>query len=110
MYTHELLDRFELLYGKQIPILSDLRRAIIDEDISSIFRVAEEISSSGVTFDEFRKATMEENLHAMFRTLATFTSGNENESIEDLRKAITEKNHRSIFRVFDNFESTEQLE
>lgn len=110
MYTHEILDRFELLYGDQIPILSDLRRAIIDEDISSIFRVAEEISSSGVTFDELRKAVIEENLHAMFRTLKTFTNNNENESIEDLRKAITEKNHRSIFRVFDNFESNDQLD
>ena len=82
MYTHEILDRFELLYGDQIPILSDLRRAIIDEDISSIFRVAEEISSSGVTFDELRKAVIEENLHAMFRTLKTFTNNNENESHE----------------------------
>ena len=111
MYTHEILDRFELLYGDQVPILSDLRRAIIDEDISSIFRVAEEISSSGVTFDELRKTVMEENLHAMFRTLKIFTNNKkENKPIEELRKAITEKNHRSIFRVFDNFESNEQLD
>ena len=35
--THELLDRFELLYDN-IEELKDLRRAVIDEDLSSIFR------------------------------------------------------------------------
>ena len=34
--VHELLDRFELLYDN-VSELKDLRRAILDKDLSSIF-------------------------------------------------------------------------
>ena len=44
MHTHELLDRFEFLYADEKPVLADLRRAIIDDDLSSIFRVADAIA------------------------------------------------------------------
>ena len=38
MQTHELLDRFELLYPTKSS-LADLRRAYIDKDLSSLFRI-----------------------------------------------------------------------
>ena len=38
MQTHELLDRFELLYPDNTA-LSDLRRAYIEKDVSSIVRI-----------------------------------------------------------------------
>ena len=38
MQTFELLDRYELLYPTNSK-LSDLRRAYIDKDLSSIFRL-----------------------------------------------------------------------
>ena len=64
--THELLDRFELLYDN-INELKDLRRAVIDEDLSSIFRLAQSISDDPEKFEEFRKAIIESNLHSVFR-------------------------------------------
>ena len=36
--------------------LKDLRRAVIDEDLSSIFRLAQSISANPEKFEEFRKA------------------------------------------------------
>jgi hypothetical protein len=138
METHEILDRYELLYSESAPILSDLRRVIIDEDLSSIFRIAISISEQKELIDEFRKSVMEKNPHAIFRILSQFTIGNDLHSqliedlrkavveenhrslfrvfeyaginIEDLRKAMTEKNHRAIFRVFDYFDSSELLD
>ena len=63
MHTHELLDRFELLYADEEPILADLRRAIIDDDLSSIFRVADAIAIKKENIDDLRKVVMEKNLH-----------------------------------------------
>jgi len=138
METHEILDRYELLYSESAPILSDLRRVIIDEDLSSIFRIAIGISEQKELIDEFRKSVMEKNPHAIARVFSQFAIGNdlhvqiiedlrkaiveENHrslfrifeyagiNIEDLRKAMTEKNHRAIFRVFDYFDSSELLD
>ena len=103
METHEILDRYELLYSETAPVLSDLRRIIIDEDLSSIFRVAISISEQQELIDEFRKAVMEKNPHAIFRIFPQFTIGNDLhiQLIEDVRKAIVEENHRSLFRVFE---------
>ena len=103
METHEILDRYEMLYSDTAPVLSDLRRVIIDEDLSSIFRIAISISIQEELIDEFRKSTMEQNLHSVFRIFSYFTT-EENVStqlIEDLRKSIVEENHRSIFRAFE---------
>ena len=137
METHEILDRYELLYSETTPVLSDIRRVVIDEDLSSIFRIATSISEQDELVDEFRKAVMEKNPHAISRIFAQFATGNdlhaqliedmrkavveENHrsifrvfeyagiSIDDLRKAMTEKNHRSLFRVFDNYAPSEKL-
>ncbi len=87
MQTFELLDRYELLYPTNAK-LSDLRRAYIDQDLSSIFRL------TGAD-EDLRKSVMEQNLHSIFRLLAQ----NEDYNVEDLRKAVIEKNLNSIFRL-----------
>lgn len=87
MKTHELLDRFELLYPKETR-LSDLRRIYNDKDLSSLFRFTN-------SDEELRKAVMEENLHSIFRIV-------DNYDTEDLRKAVIEKNLHSIFRLVDD--------
>mgnify|MGYP003669079656 CR=1 FL=1 len=56
---HELLDRFEILYP-QVSEFSDLRRAVIDKDLSSIFRLCDHEA-------DFRSAVIDDNLHSVFR-------------------------------------------
>lgn len=110
MQTFELLDRFELLYPTNSK-LADLRRAYIDKDLSSIFRLVdadEELRKAIIdknlhsifrTLDneELRKAVIEKNLHSIFRLLPNKVSG----EIEDLRKAIIEENLHALFRLVD---------
>lgn len=86
MQIHELLDRFELLYPNNTQ-LSDLRRAYIDLDLSSIFRLTD-------ASEDLRKAILEENLHSIFRLVDLHDT-------EELRKAVIEKNLHSIFRLVD---------
>ena len=110
MQTFELLDRFELLYPTNSK-LADLRRAYIDKDLSSIFRLVdadEELRKSIIDKnlhsifrildnEELRKAVIEKNLHSIFRLLPNNVSG----EIEDLRKAIIEENLHALFRLVD---------
>jgi len=58
MQTHELLDRFELMYPRDTR-LSDLRRAYIDRDMSSIFRLLPTVIRGST--DDLRKVMMENN-------------------------------------------------
>jgi hypothetical protein len=53
--VYELLDRLELLYSDNRP-LSDLRRAYIDQDLSSIFRIVNDNNK-----DDLRKLILENN-------------------------------------------------
>ena len=39
MEIYKLLDRFELLYEDTTPDISNLRRAIIDNDLPSLFQI-----------------------------------------------------------------------
>ena len=55
MQIHELLDRYEILYPTK-STLSDLRRAYIDKDLSSIFRIVQDNNK-----DDLRKLIMEDN-------------------------------------------------
>ena len=89
MQTHELLDRYELLYP-DVSAIADLRRAFIDRDLSSIFRLCDEN-------EELRKAVVDENLHSMFRILEPMDIPN----LEDIRKTVIEKNLHSLFRLVD---------
>ena len=94
--THELLDRFELLYDN-IDELKDLRRAILDEDLSSIFRLAGKITGSQDIFDEFRKAVLEKNVHSIFRVLESIET---NSNFELLRKSIINKGESLVGHEF----------
>ena len=87
MLPFELMDRFELLYPLNSD-LSDLRRAYIDQDLSSIFRLLN-------IDDDLRKSISDENLHSIFRIISQLQS----DQIEDFRKAVIEKNLHSIFRL-----------
>ena len=84
---HEILDRYEILYP-EASALADLRRAVIDRDLSSIFRLCDEN-------EELRKAVVDENLHSMFRILEPMDIPD----LEDIRKTVIEKNLHSLFRL-----------
>ena len=97
---HKILDRYELLYP-DVSELSDLRRAVIDRDLSSIFRLCED------TDNDLRSAVLEGNLHSVFRIMQN-TSCHDVDTLyqylETVRKAVTNKNLRSIFKLLGNEE------
>lgn len=88
MEIYKLLDRFELLYSNDNR-LADLRRAYIDQDLTSIFKLCN-------ADEDLRKAVMEENWHSIFRVIDNKRTIGE---IEDLRKAVLEENLHSLFRL-----------
>lgn len=65
--THELLDRFELLYATNSN-LSDLRRSYIDTDLSSIFRLITDDNK-----EDLRKLIMEDNSWSLWKLLNQYT-------------------------------------
>ena len=83
---HELLDRFEILYPN-LDDIADLRRAYVDKDLSSIFRLLPNDVSGNV--DDLRKAVLEQNLHSIFRLSED----------EDLRKLILEDNVWKLWTI-----------
>lgn len=96
----ELLDRMEILFPDSLR-LADLRRAYIDRDMASLFRLF--ANDYGDEANELRKAVMESNLHSIFRV---FEGGfklehRSNELLEsgDLRKFILEDNVWSLYRL-----------
>ena len=113
MQTFELLDRLELLYPTN-DNLADLRRVYNDQDLSSLFRLVngdEELRKAIIEEnlhsifrlidnEELRKAVVEENLHSIFRLLPDQVTGN----IEDLRKLVLEDNMHSLFRLVEDEE------
>jgi hypothetical protein len=92
--THELLDRYEILYP-QIDELADLRRSVIDQDLSSIFRLLPNHVSGDI--EELRKAVLEQNLHSIFRLVDD----------EDLRKLILEDNTWKLWPILDSYVDTQ---
>jgi len=66
MQTFELLDRFELLYPTNSK-LADLRRAYIDKDLSSIFRILTDENK-----DDLRKLIMEDNTWKLWPVLDSY--------------------------------------
>jgi hypothetical protein len=92
--THELLDRFEILYPN-LDDIADLRRAYVDKDLSSIFRLLpNEISGD---LEDLRKATLEQNLHSIFRLVKN----------ENLRKLILEDNTWKLWTLLDEIKKTQ---
>lgn len=63
---YEILDRFELLYSNNSK-LSDLRRAYIDQDLNSIFRIVNDDNK-----DDLRKLVLENNLWKLWPLLDRF--------------------------------------
>jgi len=57
--------------------LKDLRRAVLDQDLSSIFRLIGTNTKTRHLFNELRKAVLEKNLHSIFRVIQAI-DGNEN--------------------------------
>lgn len=64
--TFELLDRFELLHPTNSN-LSDLRRAYIDHDLSSVFRLVNDNNK-----DDLRKLVMEDNTWKLWPILDSY--------------------------------------
>jgi hypothetical protein len=93
MQTHELLDRFEILYPTK-SALADLRRAVIDKDLSSVFRLLPETITGNT--DELRKAVLEKNVHSIFRLADD----------DELRKLILEENIWKLWPVLDRYVET----
>ena len=87
--SHVLLDRLEILYPN-ISRIADLRRAVVDQDLSSIFRLCDEN-------EELRKAVIDENLYSIFRLMEEYNVLGHS---DDLRRAVLEKNLYSLFRLF----------
>lgn len=94
MQTSELLDRFELLYPTNTN-LADLRRAYIDNDISSIFRLLPDDISGDK--EDLRKAVLESNLHSLFRLAHD----------DDLRKLVLEDNTWKLWPVLERYTDTQ---
>lgn len=87
MEIYKILDRFELLYPNDNRF-ADLRRAYIDQDLNSVFRLVDK--------EELRKAIVEKNMHSIFRIIDNKRCAGD---IDDLRKAILEENLHSLFRL-----------
>ena len=88
MEIYKILDRFELMFPKD-ERLANLRRAYIDKDLYTIFKIAN-------SDDELRKAILEKNIHSIFRlTEGAEISGDQ----EDFKKAVIDQNLYSIFRL-----------
>lgn len=66
MKTRELLDRFEILFPTNSNI-SDLRRAYIDKDMSSIFRIVTDSNK-----EDLRKLILEDNTWKLWPMLEEF--------------------------------------
>jgi len=98
---HEILDRYEILYP-EVTALADLRRAVIDKDLNSIFR----LSTFSDQNEELRKAVVEDNLHSIFRLSEEWEVAGHS---DDLRRAVIENNLYSLFRLFSEEDETIQL-
>ena len=84
MEIYKILDRFELMYPNDSR-MSDLRRAYIDQDLASIFRLCDH--------EELRKAILDQNIHSIFRCIDNVRALGD---IEDFRKAVLEQNLYSL--------------
>ena len=94
LQTFELLDRFELLYPTKSKIV-DLRRAYIDKDFSSLFRLLPEQVSGDI--EDLRKAVIEQNIHSVFRLVDD----------DDLRKLILEDNTWKLWPILERYVDTQ---
>lgn len=116
----DLLDRFEMIYSQteEISLIrrfyndqdlsslfkladnDDLRRAVMEKNVYSLFRVLESYDCLVGEHEDLRKAVTEKNVNSLVRCLSTLgtVSG---EDTDELRKTILEKNLHSLFRVVE---------
>jgi hypothetical protein len=95
---NELLDRFEIMYPN-INELVDLRKAVAEQDLSSIFKLCNHDI-------DFKNAVLDNNLHSIFKLMKIYpVTGH----CEDLRKAIVEQDLDSMFRLFTGNDDTLKL-
>ena len=66
MKIYELLDRFELLYEDVTPDISNLRRAIIDNDLPSLFRILKNFEDAEL-IENIRSAVCDLNPWAFYK-------------------------------------------
>jgi hypothetical protein len=75
--------------------LSDLRRACLEKNLHSLFRVLG--SDRAIPeLDDLRKVMLEQNLHSLFRVLESGIG--DLSGLDDLRKVMIENNVHSFFR------------
>lgn len=103
MLKKDLLDRVELLNPYQ-ELFSDLRRAYIDHDWNSVFRLLAHYY--GMDNDELRQSVVEDNRHSLFRLVGRISEYD----FDDLRKAYLENNDRSLFRIILDIDKNDQEE
>ena len=91
MEIYELLDRFELLYEDINPNISNLRRAIIDNDLPSLFQILKKYEDEEL-IENMRSAVCDLNPWAFYKIY-------KNEDVEDFKKFILNKNIWSLFKI-----------
>ena len=91
MEIYELLDRFELLYEDINPNISNLRRAIIDNDLPSLFQILKKYEDEEL-IENIRSAVCDLNPWAFYKIY-------KNEDAIDFKKFILNKNIWSLFKI-----------
>ena len=91
MEIYKLLDRFELLYEDTTPDISNLRRAIIDNDLPSLFQILKKYEDDELV-ENIRSAVCDLNPWAFYKIY-------KNEDAEDFKKFILNKNIWSLFKT-----------
>jgi len=90
---HELLDRYELLYP-EVEELAWLRCAVLDKEVSSIFKLANQHDT------DLRKAVLELNVHSLFRVMDGLPVEIKDATSEDLRKVAVPNSFTYIFKFY----------
>jgi hypothetical protein len=91
MQIYKILDRFELLYPDDERV-SNLRRAYVDRDLYTIFKIVD-------APEDLRKAILEKNMHSLFRIIGDQQISG---SADDLRAAVIDQNMYAIFRLLSD--------
>ena len=122
MPAQDLLDRVELIAEDQdqvkllrriyndrdlfsvfrLTAQEDLRKAVLEQNQHSLFRLLEQCDLRSGDFQDLRRAALEQNLHSVFRLLASYQCNLYEH--EDLRRAVVESNLHSVFRLLQHHE------
>lgn len=105
----EILNRIEIV-NPDIELFSDLRRAYIDRDANSIFRLMEYFN--GEDINTMRKAFRDDHWHFLFQMIEgkwqpDFTANNEHAEPEDLKKFLLNDNNWSMFRLMQEINESQ---